>query len=422
MEDLFKTEISALLGGEISCECGKQHHTNARVRKGKFTEEIGKLAAKYAPLSSAVFVSSRGFFLERGGEVLRAVQSGGSDAVNVVLSRRFDNALENLGGLLSLPENVRLVVVCESELYDAAAYFSALKGIPLAYAALSPEAEGVLSPVVTLKIKNKPERLYADNPRFLIVDEDELAAAPKESVAAAFASLASHIVSLVDYRVRGVLTGDFCRASYNLARSAVSDSINAVYVENAALRLLENRVRMAAAEIFTDGAVSCGGENAAAELLESCGKSRLSAAERKFFASVILIDLYAAYFSAPHELLCVPDYGARAEELAAYTGYGEGEILKNMLACAPLAREEKLAPHIRQLAEETETLRGWMPKIAATYLKLGGRDIFRNFTYAELVRAVCRAPDLPGAFSVLTLMRESGALELLAAENVKISF
>ena len=103
-------------------------------------------------------------------------------------------------------------------------------------------------------------------------------------------------------------------------------------------------------------------------------------------------------------------------------GYGEGEILKNMLACAPLAREEKLAPHIRQLAEETETLRGWMPKIAATYLKLGGRDIFRNFTYAELVRAVCRAPDLPGAFSVLTLMRESGALELLEAENAKISF
>ena len=73
-----------------------------------------------------------------------------------------------------------------------------------------------------------------------------------------------------------------------------------------------------------------------------------------------------------------------------------------------------LAPAKARLTEEIETLRGWSDRIAAVYRKLGGQDVFGNYTFAELKKAVSRAADLPSSFSVLTLMRESGALEMLA--------
>ncbi|PWM75773.1 MAG: hypothetical protein DBX59_00580 [Bacillota bacterium] len=400
-----------LLCGKFACGCGRRG-APVYLRRGEVYGELENLSRSFARGKRAALVASRRFLSERGEQTLGALCAGGAEAVKIAVSRRFDSALENIGALFSLAEDVKLIVACESELYDVAAYFSALKNLPLVYAAFSPEADGLFAPTACVKIKGKPERIFAENPRYVIVDETLLRQAEEGRVASAFASLASGVVSLIDYRVRGALTGEFCRESYHLARGAISAALGSVSKEDMPVKLLESRLIVAAAENHTLGAIARGGESAVAELLESSGKIRLSSAERKFAAALLLLDLYAAYFSSPHEnLLSVPDYAARAEALSAYTGYGKGELLKGILASAALADESKLAPYAARLKEEIETLRGWAEKLAAVYLRLGGRDIFCNYSFQELKKAVCRAADLPDAFSVLTLMRESGALE-----------
>ena len=214
----------------------------------------------------------------------------------MILAKKFDNALENIGGLFSLPDDVRAVIVFESALYDVASYFSALKNLPAVYIARSAEAENMLSPVVFLKIRRKTEFIYADNEKYVLIDPASITAG--KSAAAAFASLSSAIVSLIDYRVRGVFTGEYCSESYNAAAS-----------ENAPLELLEARIRLAVAETYTDGKILRGGENAVAEFLEAAGKAPFSFAERKFLAALKLIDIYHAFFSLPHgKDMRVPDY------------------------------------------------------------------------------------------------------------------
>lgn len=405
--------LEEILSGKFGCGCAKRG-APVYLRRGDVYGETERLSSLARGGRAALF-ASRGFLDKEGLRLEAAFAAGGAKAEQVAVRRRFDNAPENIGALFSFAEGARLIVVCESECYDIAAYFAALKKLPLLYIAFSPEADGVLAPAASVKIKGRPERIAAENPRYVIVDETLLRRADGGGAAAAFASLSAGLVSLIDYRVRGALTGEFCRESYNLVRGAIADALGAADKADMPVKLLESRLVVAAAENHTCGAVSGGGESAVAEMLESCGRSRLSAAERKFAAALMLLDLYAAYFSAPHGgLLSVPDYAARAKDLAAYTGYAEGEVLESILASAALADEEKLAPAKARLTEEIETLRGWSDRIAAVYRKLGGRDVFGNYTFAELKKAVSRAADLPSSFSVLTLMRESGALDMLA--------
>ncbi len=410
--DKGKTE--QLLGGEFCCKCdgGK---VSVEVRRGVPEQKIEEIAAALHADKAVLFVS-RHFSESERACFETALRAAGAQPVTVSVRRRFDNALENAGALFASAKEAEMIVVCESGLYDAAAYFAALRNIPLVYAAFSPEADGILAPTVSVRIRDKTERICADNPRYIVIDEERLKRANRSEVAAAFASIASGIVSLIDYRVRGALTGEFCRESYNLARGAISEALHIGTDENAPLTLLESRLVIAAVENHTRGLFS-GGECAVAELLEGSGKRRLSSAERKFAAAFLLLDLYAAYFSSPHEnLLYVPDYAQRAEELSSYIGCGKGTILTHMLSAGAFADEEKIALYLPRLLEEIEILRGWFGSITAKYRDLGGTDLSDQYTFGEWARAIDRAADLPGTFSTLTLMRESGALELLRKE------
>lgn len=80
-------------------------------------EIFKKLLPVLAPSSKAALISSRDAFLADGGNWMNAIRGGGARPLNVVVTKRFDNALENIGGLFSLPDDVRAVIVCESELY-----------------------------------------------------------------------------------------------------------------------------------------------------------------------------------------------------------------------------------------------------------------------------------------------------------------
>lgn len=420
MDDLYKIKLCDLLKAEFDCACGKKHMINAEVRYGG-EEDLKKVLSEIAPNGKTAFISLQSTFFTYGEGVLSAISAAGSAPLNIVLNRRFDNTLENIGGLFALPDDVRAVVVYDTELFGVAEYFTALRNIPLVMLPLSPEAENVLSPTVTVKLKNKPERIYAENRRYIIIDAEKLTKCADNSIAAAFAGLASGIIALIDYRMRGTVAGEWlCKESYNLVRSCITGALGILKVnkENIAVTLLEDRIRISAAEVYTDGEILSGsGESAVAELLEAGGKKSFTFAERKFYAAYKLIDLYKMFFTEPHaNLLGVPDYIDRAEKLSLLTGIGEYEVLKSLKSRSMRAKEvdKKLAFVWQKFAGETEKLSEMKDKLLAVYVKLGGdASLTDNYDSNEIRRAIYHAPDLPGNFSVLTLMRDTGILELL---------
>lgn len=418
MSNLYGMPIAELFNLK-ECACGKNHALDAEVVYGD-DGALTDILKRVAPNGKTAFISLQRTFLSIGAGILGAISASGASPLNIVLNRRFDNTLENVGGLFALPDDVRAAVVCDTELIGVAEYFTAVRNIPLVIMPLSPDAENLLSPTVSVKIKNRAEKIYAENKRFIIIDGKKLSACGRDGVAAAFAGVASCIISLIDYRARGAVTDEvICKESYKLVRDCITGALGAIKSDSGISEfLLETRIKISAADAFTDGALFGGsGETAVAELLEACGKKRLSFSERRFYAAYKLIELYKDFFTLPHgNILGVPDYNARAESLAEMTGANEYALLQNILDYALTAEEtdKKIAPVAAAFGEETAKLASLKDKLFNAYVKLGGdSDLLSVYTPEEIRRAVYHAPDTAGHFSVLTLMRDTGVLELL---------
>lgn len=421
MGEIYNLSLTELLNREQVCDCGKKHTVNAEVRYGENTSELTRLISEISPNGKVAFVSLHDTFIRRGTHVLDAVSAGGAVPLNIVLNKRFDNTLENVNGLFGIPDDVRAVLVTDDALYDVAAYFSALKNLPLIIIPSSAYGENVLSPIVTVTLKGVRERIAADNRRYVIIDETLVASSPEQVNAAAFAGMASGVISLIDYRMRGTVAKEnLCRSAYDLARSCISDSLSVgkLPADKIPLRLLENRLKGAVAEIYTDGDILCGGgETAVAALLSGRGEQAFSESERKLAAACKLIELYNVFFTEPHgELLSVPDYGERAERLSVRTGIKQSEILDYISEYSFKAKDiDKILRFVMpKFAKETQNIAALTVKLMAVYEKLGGSALLKtNYSPEELRAAVFSAADMPRCFSVLTLMRDVGMLEYL---------
>lgn len=420
MENLYNLKLNELIKLQFDCDCGKTHAVNAEIDYGGFDVLLSVLK-KLKATGQIVFISSRSTFFEYGETILDLISQAGATPLNIILNKKFDNTLENISGLFALSGEVSAVVVLDPYLFGVASYFVSIRNLHLISMPLTPDADDVLSPTASITFKGKKEKVTSAGYRHVIINTELLSKAPKESSAIAFASLASGIISLIDYRMRGTVGGEkLCKNSYDLVRSCISGTINILKnkTQNIPVFLIENRIKLVIADIYTDGAILSGsGESCVATLLEPSGKEHYSFSERKLYSAYKLIDLYNIFFKYPHSnLLYVPDLVERAEGYSRLTGTNEYETLKDINKRALSAKEidKKLNLVNQKFLDETQKLVSMKDKLFSAYLSLGGKeDLLENYTPDEIRRAVYYAPDTEGCFSVLTLMRDTGILELL---------
>lgn len=419
MKDLFSLGLPEFSHVDFPCGCGRTHVLNADFHYGNYKALLADLVRSRALGGKIAVIAGNDMFLKYGRRAAEALEEAGCTPVNVILKNTFDKRLENAGGLFRLPEDVRLAVVTDNELFDAASYFAGIRGIPLALVPASTNVQGGAGDTVTVNVRGYEETFFTGAERIFLIDEALFRKCEPLAAADTFAEIISKTVAMIDYRVRGAMRGEWqCRESYNLAREVVSDTFRILnYSESGIpLRLLENQLRMTIACSFTDGALFAGsGEEQMAKLLEY--ESGLPLAECRFFAALRLLELYRMYFAGELDGgLKLPDYSARAALMARITGQEEYLFLKSFSENRiPLGTVlQKKGEIAAKLSSELEGLCAIKEKIYNTYLALGGNPgLNEAFSDASVRGAAYSAPDFPDSFNTLTLMREEGILEYL---------
>ncbi len=420
MENLYELSLNELLTAKFNCSCGKTHSVNAEAFYGGFDAFEAALKKSNAK-GKILFISSRATCNKYGEFVDNAIKNASGIPESIIINRKFDDSLENISCLFTMADDVSAIVVFDSYLFGVANYFASVKNLPLITMPLSADADDILSPTASVTFKGRREKISSAGYRYIIINEDFLKNSPKESSAVAFASLASAIVSLIDYRIRGTMVGErLCKNSYDLVRACISNSMNILKnpSEDIPLKLLKNRIKISVADIYTNGQILSGsGESSVAKYLEPSGKKHYSFSERKLYAAYKLIDLYNVFFKYPHSnLLTAPDIAERAEYYAKLTGIKEYDALTDMKKHSLKAKDidKKLNFLNQKFYEETQKLSAMKDKLFSAYVKLGGDEgLIENYSAEEIRKAVYYAPDMQDSFSVLNLMRDTGVLELL---------
>lgn len=415
MKNILETPIDELIGKPYLCDCGVTHIVNGEIYRGNYLKTLKSAIENTG--KKGVFIA-----LNYTAKSFESAFSSLGEKVEItplIMNKKFDNSIENLSGLFALPKDIDFAVVTGDELLSVAKYFTALRDIPLIYIPTSPTTFGVFDLTAEIKLKGKTERINAQNKRIVLLDEQLLNASEKRKIASAFCDVVSKIIALLDYRVRGAVSGKWlCKNSYNLARSVIIDTFSVLKYQNAPLKLAENGLKLSVISAYTKGEIfENSAENLTAKLLRYSGKERLPIAECRLVAMRKLIGIYKLFFGQKTTgILEMPDYIDRAEKFSELTGISELEILKGFKQSVYTNDEvrKKLFFIAKELYAECDKLSSLLTKINNTYLLLGGDEgLEENFTPEEIRQAIYYSTDYPYAVNILTLIRDTGMLEFI---------
>lgn len=417
MENLSKISLDELITKSFSCDCGEVHKINAKIYRGEYLSSLKTALSGLG--KNGCFISFNYTFKDFDKGITTLSEQTGARITPLIMNKKFDNSIENLSGLFALSSDIAFAIVVDDELLSVAKYFTAIRNIPLIYIPTSPNTFGVLDVTAEIKLKGKTERVNAVNPRIVVLDKNLLKNSEKRKIANAFCDIVSKIIALLDYRVRGSISGKWlCKNSYNLARSVVIDTFSVLTYENAPLKLAENGLKLSVVSAYTQGAIfENSAENLTAKLLRYMGKERLPVSECRLIAMRKLIGIYKLFFGEKTTgILEMPDYIERAEEFSALTGISELEVLNGFKESVYTNDEvrKKVFFIAKELFAEIDKLSSLISKINNTYVLLGGsEDLESNFTSEEIRQAIYHSTDFPCAVNILTLIRDTGMLELI---------
>ena len=276
MNDLFMKNLTELCKVSFDCDCGQTHGVNGKTFYGDYLTCLADYLKNLSDVKKVCLVSLSNTFNKLGANILSAINNSGKDGLNVIINRSFNGKLENLAGLLSLPSDISCAIVLDETLLSAVKYFAGIKNIPVLFIPISPNTVEFFNKEVYLPLKGKDEKISAENEKILFLDKQLLKNSAPIEVADTFCNLISRIIALIDYRMRGTVTGRWlCKRSYNFVRAVINDvfSVLKYKKEEIPFILAESGAKISIASCYTDGQIfSTSAENSVAKLLRFVGK------------------------------------------------------------------------------------------------------------------------------------------------------
>lgn len=202
--------ISELLKGRETCECGKSHL--CPIKK----VEIGKGAIGRIPsLTEAykrVFLICDGNTYKAGG---KSVESVISDKIcgRIIFSGDEilipnESAIEN--ARCAVPDGCELIIgVGSGVINDISKYVSFILGLPYYIVATAPSMDGYASPGSALILDGMKVTLNARVPEAIIADTDVLKNAPMDMILAGYGDVIGKYSCLADWKLSSIVNGEY---------------------------------------------------------------------------------------------------------------------------------------------------------------------------------------------------------------------
>jgi hypothetical protein len=240
--------------------------------------------------------------------------------------------------------------------------------------------------------------------RRILLDVDRIVK-DEEGSSHEYAFIMSKLISLVDYRVYGIITGNKIeKNSYNLIKSAVEEtySLFSSSREEYLICLIKNAILIRLANVFSNGVFI---KNSAVDVCAnlSCDKKTYIPYAKK------LAKLYAVTFSSAFDGVSEPDYLERMERVLKYSNKKETVLSKWIVYQGSLCEKKKgeIALIKELLFNEVSGYIKIFGKVEKTYIALGGSTLSVD---NEIIK-VCG--DFIDTFNGMTLATNAGISEYL---------
>lgn len=305
-----------------------------------------------------------------------------------------------LSDLDKIVENVRLVISLSNEYFNLAGVLATERNLYSLYIVDKFNFDNIL----TIEREQDGRKTLLNFDRRILLDVDRIVK-DEEGSSLEYAFIMSKLISLIDYRVYGIITGNKIeKNSYNLIKSAVEDtySIFSCSREEYLIRLLKNSIIIRLANALSNGFFI---KNSTTDIcigLHGDKKGYIPYAKK-------LAKVYAVTFSSAFDGVSEPDYLERMERVLKYSNKKEATLSKWIVYQGSLCEKKKteIALIKELLFDEVSSYIKIFDKVEKTYIALGGNT---SSIDNEIIK-VCG--DFIDTFNGMTLATNAGITEYI---------
>ncbi|MBE7086855.1 MAG: hypothetical protein E7369_00965 [Clostridiales bacterium] len=370
---------------------------------GIYTEILQNIITAYYPYSKVCLLASERTYLKYGKNFSGAVKGAGGRFVGITLDVLGLSDIDDVAPLFNLPDDVRIIAVCDKELLGVATYFATIRSLTVIYVPFTLDLSVVYSPKFNLKNGDVVDRVKLSAEKIVILDNNLIDA---KTIPSTYSLVISGLVSLADYRI--YTTANKIKPDkdcYLLAKTCVNKAYGVIKEKpsDRAGVLMEASCGFGIANAVTGGTL-----NDFSAVEQAC---RLIKSENRILLSEKILGLYSVGFSSDKDLLFTHDYLKRCEHVSDKTGYNLSQIASGLESQSRTYKkyEGGLKSVCEKIGVESKENLKLFASIKNTYSKLGGKDSAANSE--DIKNAVYYSGDTPFYSNGLSCLREIGVLE-----------
>ena len=365
---------------------------NTKFYFGDTFSKTQEIVSRLIPFGKAVLLCGESEYEEKGKLLENSLTDKGVKCqvlINPTL-KDFDKVVEN----------VRLVISFSNEYFNLAGALATERNLYSLFIVDKFNFDNLL----TIETELNGKKISLNFDRRILLDVDTIVK-DEEGSSHEYAFIMSKLISLVDYRIYGIITGNKVeKNSYNLIKSAVEEtySIFSCDREEYLIALVKNAIIIRLANVFSNGLFV---KNSAVDICkELLGDKKAYIPYAKKLAKI-----YALTFSSAFDGVSEPDYLERMERVLKFSNKKETLISKWIVYQGALCEKKKneIALIKELLFNEVSSYIKIFNRVEKTYIALGGSI---SSTNNEIIK-VCG--DFVDTFNGMTLATNAGISEYL---------
>ncbi len=380
------------------------HDKNVTIYDGDTLNVLEKLLARFCPHQKVLFILNKSEE-KVYSEFFETLNNKGIKTL-VCTMEYSPLSVDNASVLFTYPEDVRVVVCFDYNLFDYAVYYAHANSIRLILALGDVDNLSALKPVLKIKNGNKTDQIKV-NPKTSVIFDAKKIKNSSSSIKNVYESIVSLSVSLIEYRILRLIN---VKPTFKDAYSLIKQSITSVFditsflEEQRKLMLALNSLKICLANYITSGEILAGSTCSTYKEFVKDGRLVLD-----YSFKILELSRYA--FCEMKSSKKVPDYQSRANFLSENFGIDKTDVFSKYLKSAKLfdRYNVKIAEFFSENEQEILSL--------ISSLKLA-KKISNNLTSENLETIETHENvykyfgDLEGAFNLCTFLREKGVFEL----------
>lgn len=394
--------LNALSNRLIKTTVFSSKNQGIKFYSGQLSSILKKLLSSIAPNGKVAFVAKGSTITKLGVLLNKTVKECGGVLTTFAIDD-FMVSTENASNLFSLPEDVRAVVLCDSELSDIVYYYASAKEIPVVLVPQSLDCTDLIKSKVYIKTENKIHGVLIRTKSYVILDDELIVC----DFAKAYASIMSKFLFLIDYRLSHAITGKVLNKEYfdTIKQSVLSTYNPAKHKGVLKQSLLYNSFAIAIANYSLKSDVA---EFSAERVATVLSKTQHKSGASLMFA-IRLIGIYSVLCLSSQEFLSLTNANSIAESIEEKLGIKSEAFSSNIIE-----QIKQINKNIKDIKEKLDSLKGEIN----SFVRLG-ETIWKNYTSLgggvpqidDFTFSILHAGDYFEGVNGMSLVREEGLLK-----------